>query len=543
MTARSCHAARWIAASLLLVGFVARVLPFADRGGRLLRQFPTEDGYLMLVIARNIALGRGMSTADGTMPTNGTQPLVTFLWSVCSLAVGNSKAPTVAVILVVQLLLATATAYVIHRLARRILPDTDSARDSAMLAASGWYACSTIVSHTMNCLESGLYVLIVATIFLVLLGSAATSPSPRYARWAGLGALLGVAFWARNDVVLLCGAIAFVELLWGLPGAPSRPLHRLAELTVAGVAVVVIAAPWLAFNYTHFGHVMPISGQSEAMDATFGSNAALLGPTLFTYATFLPIPNALVQAPWVVAAATIAMGLYVRFTWVKARAAATPSEGQRAALPGSDGASVRQAWLLAATGTLTFTVFYGFFFGAPHFMSRYLLALSPLYAVAWGAAATAALSWLARVSPGLVAAGGLLLIALPAGLNLRTYRYGSQHPHFQVVEWVNANVPESTWVGAAQSGTLGYFHDRTINFDGKVNPAALEARRHDKVARYAIDSGIRYFADWEVTAAPERHAGAVLTMGDPVLAAAFEVVVDDKERNLAVLRRRDPLVP
>ena len=46
----------------------------------MLRQWPTEDGYLMLTIARNMALGNGMSTADGELPTNGTQPLATTIW-------------------------------------------------------------------------------------------------------------------------------------------------------------------------------------------------------------------------------------------------------------------------------------------------------------------------------------------------------------------------------------------------------------------------------------------------------------------------------
>ena len=57
--------------ALLAIGFISRVLPLLDQDGRVIRQFPTEDGYLMLTIARNMALGHGMSTAGGTIPTNG----------------------------------------------------------------------------------------------------------------------------------------------------------------------------------------------------------------------------------------------------------------------------------------------------------------------------------------------------------------------------------------------------------------------------------------------------------------------------------------
>src|SRR5215831_20633195 len=80
------------ALALFAVGGVARLVPLLDIGGRLFRQFPTEDGYLMLTIARNIALGHGMSVSDGLQPTNGTQPLATLLWAaVFKLVAGDRR--------------------------------------------------------------------------------------------------------------------------------------------------------------------------------------------------------------------------------------------------------------------------------------------------------------------------------------------------------------------------------------------------------------------------------------------------------------------
>jgi len=93
-------------------------------------------------------------------------------------------------------------------------------------------------------------------------------------------------------------------------------------------------------------------------------------------------------------------------------------------------------------------------------------------------------------------------------------------------------VPDSAWVAAPQSGTLGFFHDRTINLDGKVNPAALAVRRADgSVTRYVLEKReIEYLADWE---------GIASWATQPPIAAQFELVVDDPGRNLAVLRRRE----
>ena len=103
--------------------------------------------------------------------------------------------------------------------------------------------------------------------------------------------------------------------------------------------------------------------------------------------------------------------------------------------------------------------------------------------------------------------------------------------HFQVVEWVEENVPEEVWVGAIQTGTLGFFHARTINLDGKVNPEALLARRDERIPEYVIGQDIEYLVDW---------IGISSWMNLPGIASHFEVLVASEEKNLAVLGRKAP---
>ena len=66
---------------VIAVGMLSRLAPLTDPHRRLLQQFITEGGYLMQTIARNLALGHGLSVSDGTIQTNGTQPLATFLFA------------------------------------------------------------------------------------------------------------------------------------------------------------------------------------------------------------------------------------------------------------------------------------------------------------------------------------------------------------------------------------------------------------------------------------------------------------------------------
>src|SRR5262245_59434932 len=85
---------RWLrplCVAMIVAGTVSRIAPLTEPHGRLLRQFLTEDGYLMQTVARNLALGLGLSVSDGTIQTNGVQPLATFIFSVCYFLAGGSK--------------------------------------------------------------------------------------------------------------------------------------------------------------------------------------------------------------------------------------------------------------------------------------------------------------------------------------------------------------------------------------------------------------------------------------------------------------------
>ncbi len=510
--------ALWVAVFLFGVGAVARFAPLLDAGGRLLRQFPSEDGYLMLTIARNIALGKGMSVSDGLQATNGTQPLATLLWAGAFWLTGGDRQAGVLLILVLQLLFACAAAIALHQLARRALGDLPHAGSAALLLSAAWFASPRVVSHSMNCLESGLYVLAVLAVALAFVDS------PQAKRWGAprcleVGALLGLAFWTRNDAVFLVLAACLLHVGWGLWDAAKPLSRRVVETLLFGATSLAIAAPWLVFNQLRFGGIIPVSGQSEALEAHFAENLWNVPNAVFEYATlYLPIPNSLEQAPWVIAVGTVFCAALAAIVYRVLRTGAP---------------AARALACLGAIYGVCLLLFYGLSFGAGYFFSRYTFPLSPFLALLFGAALRRlweiadSRSW--KLAPG---AAALLLCALAAGLDLRLYRNGASHLHFQVVDWVREHVPDDAWVAAPQSGTLGFFHDRTINLDGKVNPPALAVRRADgNVTRYVLEkTEIEYLVDWE---------GLASWAKQPRIAARFELIVDDPERNLAVLRRRD----
>ncbi|MCB9604175.1 MAG: hypothetical protein H6720_27950 [Sandaracinus sp.] len=508
-------AAKLLVAVFFVAGFVWRAAPLLDVDGRLLAQWPTEDGYFMLTMGRNVALGHGLSVAGGEVPTNGTQPLTTFVWAAAYGLVGPERASGIFVALVLQILAALGTALGIRLLVRRVFGHRADREIVAWVAASLWFASPVVMPHSMNCLETGFYALVVTWVALAFVPTSDDEPLWSWRRTVGFGALLGLAFWVRNDSTFLIASACLVYL-W--PGLKRREELRARFLRVLafGATSVAVASPWLIYNYVGFGHLMPVSGRAEALTGHFGGNLVGLPIALAEYlALVVPIPHAISSHPAVIAGAAVgvlvAVGVLIR---------------HRASLT----TPARTVTALGSLYTFGLCAFYGLYFGAAWFLPRYFLPASPFLLLLSVALALGVLDRVGDVARRALPVAGVAALGVMTFLSYRQYGMGNQHPHFQVVDWVAQNVPEDAWVGAIQTGTLGFFHDRTVNLDGKVNIAAYEALVAHREGEYVVeDTEIQYLADW---------IGMRDWMNKPAIAEAFEVVVYDEEANLAVLRRR-----
>jgi hypothetical protein len=498
---------RLVSGALVVLGFVVRLLPLVQGRELLIRQ-PTEDGYLMLTVARNMAIGLGMTTAAGTMPTNGVQPLATGIYTLGFLFAGGDKTGGVAWAMAFSVLIAGLSLWAVYRLGCALFAGRANGREMAALAAAAWFASPIIVEHSANALETGLYFLTTALAmrYFVVHASDPDADLP-WSRAAILGLLLGAAFWSRNDAVFLAGAIALTRIGLALGRPAAVMVRRISELAVVAVVMAALAAPWLISNALRFGSVVPISGKAEAADR-LGANLVTLPAKLAEFLTVVgAIPNLDELRPsvrllcWALVMVAIAVAV-VAFRRGSKR--------------------VRAGVLLGLLHAAFFATYYGAFFGAGHFLSRYTAPISILCAFL-----TVSVVMSARVPAPLARIAFPALLGLLAlFLDLRVYRKSHEQMHFQVVTWVEANVPTEEWVGAIQSGTVGFFHDRTINLDGKTNPDALKARDAGRMREYILGSPIRYLADWSGIAGWRS-----------MLAPYFQVIVDDPNANLGVLKR------
>ena len=515
------RAAQW----LIAVGLISRLAPLLDQGGRLMRQFPTEDGFLMMTVARNLALGHGLSTSAGLIPTNGVQPLFTFIEALVFAAVGGDRRGGVILILLIGAILACVSGVLLRRLLAGLLADVPRGDEIAALAAALWFAAPLSVLHTMNGLETGLYVgCILAVLLAWVRGRSGTGDLSRRGA-AGVGALLGFAFWARNDAIFLMAAVGLAHVL--VPVSPAAGLaRRLRRVLLMALVALAVSAPWPLYNLLVHGHPMPMSASSQMLEAARGGGLAGAATALFEYLfVIVPIPSAHESRALVVAAAVAACLVYLV---VAMRGCARLAPRAR---------SVAAAALMFLGGLV---LWYGVIHGAPWFIGRYLFPISPLATAAASAVCATTVFRLSgaarRRAAGRVLVGLVLALVLVA--NARTYLNGPENRYMPIVDWVERHATPEDWVGSLQSGTLGFFHDRTVNLDGKVNPHALAARREGRAASYAADARlgdppapITYIVDWTYIAR---------WLEEPPVAEHYELLLLDRDADLAVLRRRGP---
>lgn len=506
----------------LVLATLYRLYPLVSSERVLAETFMTEDGYLMLTIARNMAIGLGMSVSDGTIPSNGVQPLATFLFAIPYLLADGDKVMGVWGVQLISAVIAVIGIFTLRAFARLVLAPQDNAPIWPWMAAALWYAGQHVLLHTMNGLETGLYTVMITVTLVVFTRLLAKGAAAGFSDRMALGLAGGVTFLARIDAIFLLLALAVVWIVHEAVVARKPAGVIVRQVVPPMLLTTAIAAPWLISNYINFGSIVPVSGTAQALSGGFAKNANLVPAVLFEYLfPMLPVPNSVQFNPIFQTVATalvvLILGTFFVQTWRR-------------------GDPVRYAVLAYLVFALAMVAYYGFYFGAGWFLSRYLSPLAPLLIIA---TLSVALSLFGRLDPakgplivkGLGIAGLVLCFALLGRLLIPGVR---EQGHFQVVDWVTENVTEETWVGAIQTGTVGYWHDRTINLDGKVNPDALRAiLTEDNVLDYVLNSKIEYLADWHgiaTWAGPDSRT-------NPEFSSRFEVLVHDPEANLGVLRR------
>lgn len=505
----------------------------------------TDDSFYAFTIADNLARGDGI-TIDGRMNTNGFQPLVVLLYALVFKLFGGDLFLQLRLVHLVGACLACLSGVMLYRFCVGGMADYREKRLISLVAAVIWLGACPILMYQMNGLETGLY-------FVAILGCleayrrlrSSARPSGRHA--VGFGMLLGLTVLVRVDAVFLVGAFAIVHC-WRSRHSLGRAAAQAASF--ATVAAIV-SSPWWIYNVAYFGSLMPTSGHAEA--AASGTlayspmrnlNALLPGLNTLLYPfTYLPgkrlmegyFPGGGLGYSIVTTGVLSAVVLAAVRSWHRKRA----SDGGRDGVDDSGSQNILGTPLVADLAPVAihagvlFT-YYIFFFAAAHYILRYL---APAYVLTVPASAALVVGIVRRLCGGRerLAAGGIagIGVLLTVGLWLFVGSLFSVQSTYYLDQWgwVEDNLAgRDAKVGAAQTGTLGYFWRSAVNLDGKVNYEALHALEEGGIGNYIIDKDIEYLIDW-----PINLEGNFLAA--PEMASKFVEI--DRRGQFGIFRRRD----
>ena len=248
---------RWALLAIVVVGTVLRI------AWALRMKEPVElrDPVLYLILADHLAAGDGYRygfAADQGLtayyPPGYPLVLGGAVWGARLVLPGSVSAFDVAVWLNVAL--SVATIGLVYVLGRRLAGPA-----VGLVAAGIWAVWPNLVFHSGIVLTETLFLFILVSLLIVLLGDRAAAEAPGVARLAVVGALFGLVLLVRPVSAVMA---PFLLLLWWGRGAKAA-LWRLG--VVLAVAVVVLV-PWSIRSTA-------VMDEPVALSLNFGDNLCL----------------------------------------------------------------------------------------------------------------------------------------------------------------------------------------------------------------------------------------------------------------------------
>jgi len=217
--------------------------------------FLADDAYFYLQIAHQISQGHG-STFHQITPTNGYHPLWMFFCAVGSWLASGDKALLLHLMGAFQLMLTAVSLYFLHLIGQKL---------QMRFWLAGAFVLTFVLVSTggLRLFEAHLSILLqLAILYLFVTFLQGSRDQILLVSLGGLGGLL---FLTRLDTIFilipLTGACACMMI------KESKKLSHLSmQIAALALPMILLISPYLAYNYSQFGHLMPISG---AIKSTF----------------------------------------------------------------------------------------------------------------------------------------------------------------------------------------------------------------------------------------------------------------------------------
>ncbi|MFC1848800.1 ArnT family glycosyltransferase [candidate division CSSED10-310 bacterium] len=466
-----------------------------------------DDSFISLNISRNLADGFG-STHDRVIRTNGYQPFWVFICVPFFWVFSNNALQAVRAILVFSSLLSVMTGFLLYLFLNKAR-GVWAARFGLII----WMFSPLVLRHTLNALETGLYVfLIVLLLWLIQRGSTIDRWGGDYGITLPIWICLGCVFFTRVDALLLIPGLFW--LLW-------RKKVGLKEIVLGfGLAGLPLFL-WCAESFLRGGSFLPESGHAiRVISLCYGTKFSWIKeinvspehiPFKFILSNFIyslvmhekyvryllfPIlnPFEMVRDPYP------AYLFFPGFITVMTCFGVLWGRRKRAVLQNKN---FHFVFGLAIPFALLLVLGYSVYAFGQWFYHRYYFPNFIFFCLVMALVVSHIIKKLHSrgLSESLVAP--ILSIWFIVSYGIHDIPFFKPRPdpldYISIARWLNQNCPEDTRIGCFQAGTIGFFTEqrRIICLDGVVNGAARMALENKAIDSYLKKEGITIVIDWK----------------------------------------------
>ncbi len=523
---------------VLILGFAVRMFFIFSDKNRLIESLFFDDSYYLLNIARNIAVGNGI-THDGLHMTNGFQPLYVLLLIPFHWIAGLSLVPPIYMSAVFLSLCNILSAYLVYKILEHLINEV----------AAGFSLYLTLFSpislqYSLNGMETSLStMLFLAVAYVYIKDFQFVSLSEHSNKKLVLfGILLGLAGLARVDMYVLI-AVVCLEMIYFQFRHAGASWNSLKKALLLTLIILAVNCPWSIFNLAYFDNVIPMSGKAKkvlalrdkpAIDARF-SYPLLRG---LPYSDEIPFYYHITVKSHRVLKKLSLFPDYIDYYWQGLRGSRAHRiltggpRGQHFQLPQKipvllcilaalpilwalwsrmENRSDRSRQFLRSMRRTAFLIlFCGLFVSAyilkvsfaAHF-PRYFAPIFYVLVIFMSIFVSIVFSlirernkWMAYPLMAAVVCS-FLIFSLRTGEGVVYHSRMFRGVYANVIPYIQDNFSATDTFGAFQSGYFSYFLKMPVhNLDGVVNTKVIPYVEQNRVSDYIIEENIDYLVDW-----------------------------------------------
>jgi len=445
---------------IIAISFLARLYVALSPIDALITKTMQDDAFIGISVARNIALGKGI-TYNGVDKTNGFQPL--WVFTIAPIYLFFNGVDALHAILVFASFLEVLSIILIFKISQKFLSDNLSLIVTALYGLNPF-----VIFQTIGGID------VVLSVFFVLLAFYYYNLKNR--RELVLGLILGLAIFTRMDNIFLLLSFVFHNF-W--INRKNLFLAMKKSLLIIIPAIIVVS-PWFLWSFINFGKIIPSSSEGSFVSYHYSFRdiplfSVLENNIMKTAGTILHLFGITGET---LSISSIILTLFIFSCFV---------------LSYKDLKKMLPILLFA----IFLSMFYIFYLWRIHV--RYFLPIFPFVSLVCVTGINNAVSKYPKIKAMAFFAIFAVLFSYIIFNGFEQWRrgyYNWQYEMYEGTKWIRENTEKSDVIGSLYSGTNIYFSERkVINLDGLLNSEAGDAIKEKRLYSYMKERGVKYWVD------------------------------------------------